>query len=89
MFTNPGASWTNSATYGYAGNWTCPQVGESNALCSDPGLTDETYHPYGYGNVAPSSSSSAVVKKGVAVQGVTVDYAGNPRGTPPTMGAYE
>jgi hypothetical protein len=88
MLTNPGASWTNNATFGQRANWTCPHVGESNAICGDPGLTDETYHPYGYGNMAPTSGS-ILPGAGVAIPGITVDYNGQTRPTPPSIGAYE
>jgi hypothetical protein len=89
MLTNPGASWTNNVTFGGRSNWTCPAAGESNAICGDPGLTDETYHSYGYGNMSPASGSSAVVGAGVTVPGLTVDYTGQTRTKPPSIGAYE
>jgi hypothetical protein len=89
MLTNPGASWTNNATFGQRNNWTCPQAGESKAICSDPGLVDETYHAYGYGNMAPSPSGSIVVGAGISVPGVTTDYTGTTRNSPPSIGAYE
>jgi hypothetical protein len=89
VLTNPGASWTNNTTFDQRVNWTCPAPGETKALCTDPGLADETYHPYGYGNMAPASPASAVVGAGVAIPGITVDYAGQNRPNPPSMGAYE
>jgi hypothetical protein len=89
MLTNPGSSWTNNVTLGGKGNWTCPAAGESSAICTDPGLVDETYHPYGYGNMAPASGSSAVAGMGVAVPGLTVDYTGQTRSSPPSIGAYD
>jgi hypothetical protein len=89
MLTNPGASWTNNATFGGRSNWTCPAAGESNAICTDPGLADETYHSSGYGNMSPASGSSAVVGAGVTVPGLTVDYTGQTRLKPPSIGAYE
>ncbi len=87
MLTNPGASWTNNDYLGQ--KWTCPHSGESNAICTDPGLVDETLHAYGYGNMTPASSTSAVVGKGVAIPSVTVDYNGVTRPNPPTIGALE
>ncbi len=88
MLTNPGASWTNNATFGGRQNWQCPAEGESRAICSDPGLVDETYHPYGYGNMAPAAGS--ILKgSGVAIPSVTTDYTGATRSNPPTIGAYE
>ena len=89
VLTNPGASWTNNSTFDQRVNWSCPAAGESAALCTDPGLADETYHPYGYGNMAPASPASAVVGAGVAIPGITVDYTGQTRPNPPSMGAYE
>jgi hypothetical protein len=89
MLTNPGAKWAHNATFGQRSNWTCPTAGESNAICKNPGLKDETYHPAGYGNMAPASSSSAVVGKGVSIAGIPTDYAGTTRANPPTIGAYE
>jgi hypothetical protein len=88
MLTNPGASWTNNATYGQNNNWTCPHAGESNAICSDPGLVDETYHAYGYGNMAPSPGS-ILLGAGVALPSLTLDYNGVTRKNPPSIGAYE
>ena len=89
MLRNPGSSWTNNATFGARSNWTCPASGESNAICGDPGLADETYHPYGYGNMAPAAGSSPVVGAGVAVPGLTADFTGQSRSNPPTIGAYD
>ncbi len=89
MLKNPGASWTNNVTFGQRANWTCPAAGESAAICTDPGLTDETYHAYGYGNMAPASPASAVVGAGVAIPGISVDYTGKTRPSSPSIGAYE
>jgi hypothetical protein len=86
---NPDSSWTNNATFGARSNWTCPQSGESNALCGDPGLVDETYHPYGYGNMSPVGGSSPIVGAGVALPGLSVDFTGKSRSNPPTIGAYD
>ena len=89
VLKNPGASWTNNATFGAKKTWTCGGTGESNAICTDPGLVDETYYPYGYGNMQPASSTSAVAGAGVAVPGITVDYNDGTRPTPPSVGAFE
>jgi len=88
MLTNPGASWTNNVTFGQRTNWPCPHTGETAAICTDPGLTDETYHAYGYGNVVPVAGS-AVIGAGVAVAGITTDLAGVTRPAKPSIGAYE
>lgn len=76
MLTNPGASWTNNAYFGYRSNWQCSNPGESKAICTDPGLIDETYHPIGYGNVAPISTTSAVINAGVVVPNLVTDFSG-------------
>ena len=89
MLTNPGASWTNNDYYGYGSSWTCPATGESAVLCVSPDLTDMTYHTYGYGNVAPASTSSPVVGAGVTITGLTTDYNGTTRANSPTIGACE
>jgi hypothetical protein len=89
VLTNPGASWTNNVTIGQKSNWKCPAAGESNAICTDPGLVDETFSLFGYGNMAPKSGSSAVVGGGVAIPSITLDYTGVTRPTPPSIGAYE
>ena len=88
MLTNPGASWTNNAYYGYRSNWACPAVGETNAHCGDPGLVDETWHPYGYGNMAPYLGSP-MIGAGVAIPSISLDYTGLTRPNPPRIGAYE
>jgi hypothetical protein len=88
MLTNPGASWTNNATFGQNNNWACPHAGESSAICSDPGLVDETYHLYGYGNMAPGPGS-ILEGAGVAVPSLTLDYNGVTRKNPPSIGAYD
>jgi hypothetical protein len=76
MLTNPGASWTNNATFGARSNWTCGAAGETKAVCGDPGLFDETYHPSAYGNMAVASSKSAVVGAGMSIPGMLTDYTG-------------
>jgi hypothetical protein len=88
MLTNPGGSFTNNVTFSQRANWPCPHAGETAAICADPGLVDETYHAYGYGNMAPASALSAVVGKGVAIASLTTDYTGASLSTPPTIGAY-
>lgn len=85
--TNPGASWSNNASLGSQGG--CPLAGETNWLCTDPGLVDETLHTIGYGNMAPASSASGIVGHGVAISGITTDYNGFTRPSPPSMGALE
>jgi hypothetical protein len=90
-FLNAGSISSHNATYNQTGSWACPNTGtgELNAVCGDPGLTDETWHLYGYGNMAPASSSSAVVGAGVTLPIATTDYTGQVRSNLPTIGAYE
>jgi hypothetical protein len=89
MFTNPGASWTNNVTFGQKAGEPCPRAGESSAICSAPGLVDETYHSYGYGNMTPAPTGNAVQGAGVSIRDVTTDYTGQTREHPPSIGAYE
>ena len=86
---NPGSSWSNNVTYGMRGDWACPHAGESAAICTSPGLVDMAYHLYGYGNMAPASSSSPVIGAGITEPGVTLDYTGLIRTSPPSIGAYD
>jgi Chitobiase/beta-hexosaminidase C-terminal domain len=92
ILSSPGSRYTSNATFNPRANWTCPQTSwnELNALCGDPGLVDETYHLYGFGNMSVASPGSAVVGKGTPLPGVPNDIQGNPRSpTTPTIGAYE
>ncbi len=86
ILMNPGASWTHNAYFGQKGP--CPQRGETRAVCRDPGLVDETYHAYGYGDMSPKQGAP-VVGAGVAIGTVTVDYSGATRPNPPSIGALE
>lgn len=86
--SNPGASYTNNATFGQKSGLPCPETGETAAICTDPKLTDETYHLYGYGDMVPLTGSPTI-GAGVALGGVTVDYNGTSRANPPTIGAFE
>ena len=88
-FTNTGSFYSNNVTFNGKSSFVVPQPGETNALSTDPQLTDETYHLYGYGNMTPASGSSPVVGSGVAISGITVDYSGLTRPNPPSRGAYD
>jgi hypothetical protein len=88
----PGSSFTNNLTFNPRDNWPCPQTSwnEQNAICADPGLVDETFHLFGFGNMSPASASSIVVGKGIAIPGVSIDFSNGTRSTTtPTIGAYE
>ena len=69
-FTNAGSLYSNNVTYHANSNWKCPAKGETKAICADPHLVDETWHLYGYGNMAPVSGSRTVVGAGVASSGI-------------------
>ena len=88
-FGNAGSVYAYNATFGQRG--ACPDTGdgETNSVCADPGLTDESWHLYGYGNVAPASSGSPVYRTGIAIGGVTTDYSGTTRNNPPSRGACD
>ncbi len=88
-FANTGSFYSNNVTYHPKSAWTCPANYETNALCGDPQLTDETWHLYGFGNMAPASGTSTVVGAGEILPRVTMDYTGQVRGNPPSIGAYE
>ena len=89
LFTHPGSVYSNNATY-HSRTASCPIAAydEINAICTDPGLTDETWHVYGFGNMAPADGSR-VIGMGVAIPTVTLDQAGNLRPNPPSIGALE
>jgi hypothetical protein len=91
LMTNPGTQYSHNATFPTTptSRWSCPQTGESNAVCSNSGLVDQTWHIYGYGNVAPSPSSSAVIGAGVSIPVLATDYTGFVRTVTPSIGAYE
>jgi hypothetical protein len=88
----PGSSFTNNLTFNPRNNWPCPRTdwNEQNAICADPGLVDESYHLYGFGNMSPASASSIVIGKGIAIPDVLTDFLNGPRSTSsPSIGAYE
>jgi hypothetical protein len=86
---NPGSLYSNNITFHPRSNWTCPAAHELNAFCGDPQLVDETWHVFDFGNVAPISNTSPPVGNGVAISGITTDFTGATRSTPPSEGAYE
>jgi hypothetical protein len=91
LFSNAGSVNSNNATYhAPTGSYTCPNTGlnETNGICVDPQLTDETWHLYGYGNMAPKLGSP-VIGAGTTISGIPTDYNGVTRPDPPSMGALE
>ena len=89
FFGNAGSLYSNNLTFHPKSNWSCPAYHEVKGLCTDPQLTDETWHLYGYGNMAPASGSSVVIGAGAMIPSITTDYSGQKRGTPPSIGGYE
>jgi hypothetical protein len=89
VFNNTGGSNSYNSTFGQ--NTACPYTSayETHAICTDPGLVNETWPNTGYNNVAPASDISAIVGSGITISGLTVDYNGTTRPSPPSMGAYE
>jgi hypothetical protein len=88
--TNPGSAFDHNSTYHARTNWACPNAahGEIHAMCGDPGLTDETWHLYGYGDMSPVSNSP-IIGAGIAIPGITTDFNGTKRPDPPAAGALE
>ena len=86
-----GSSFTNNLTFNARDNWSCPQSAwnEQNAICADPGLVDETFHLYGFGNMSPGSSS-VVLGWGASISGLLTDFTNSLRSTTaPAIGAIE
>ena len=91
-FTDVGSVFDHNDIYHGKSTWTCPSTSylhETNDQCTDPGLTDETWYPYAYGNMTPLSAASPIVGNGITLPGVTLDYAGTTRPSPPAIGAEE
>jgi hypothetical protein len=63
MFTNRGASFNHNVTYHAKSNWTCPatRLKETEAICTDPHLKDESWHAYGYGDDARTPETERIV----------------------------
>jgi hypothetical protein len=90
LFGNAGSKFTNNSTYHAKSNWTCPKSswGESAAVCSDPRMTDESWHVNGYGDMTPLPASP-LIGAGISIPGVGTDFNGLPRSYPTTIGALE
>lgn len=89
VFSNSGSIYDHNASFN--GSQPCPNTsfGETNAICTTPGLVDQSFHQTGFGNMAPASGSSAIVGAGTALASLTLDYNGVTRPNPPSMGALE
>lgn len=90
-FTNAGSSFSNNITFHSNSTWTCPQsyIDETNALCADPQLVDETWHNYSFGNMSPASGGSIALHAGMYLSSLTTDFTGATRANPPSIGGYE
>jgi hypothetical protein len=64
MFTNAGASFSGNITFRPKSNWRCPATSlhETNGSCKDPQLKDESWHPYGYGDMSPTKPAVSGAK---------------------------
>ncbi|TGE20403.1 hypothetical protein E5K00_20620 [Hymenobacter aquaticus] len=64
--------------------WRTATAQEANSVSVDPGFAQTTTAPY---NLTPSAL--ALNGAGVAIAGITTDYLGTTRTSPPDLGAYE
>ena len=76
-FTNPGSVYANNNTYHAKSNWKCPAPGEKSAKCGDPHLVDETWHVYGYGNMAPAAGAKVEPEDVAPSSGASTGVKGN------------
>ena len=84
-----GSQFSNNIIFHPKSNFSCPPQDEVNGICADPLLADESWHNYGYANVAPLAGSPAF-GKGTPLSAVVVDFNGVTRSTTaPTIGALE
>lgn len=87
-FSNASSVASNNAWF-HLGNsgTTCPGIGtETNYVCTDPLFVGES--DINAIDVQLTSGSN-LIGKGVAISGITTDFAGNHRPNPPSIGAYE
>lgn len=90
LFSNAGTKFDHNATGHAKSSWTSPKTSytEAAAVCRDPQLKDASWHLYGYGDMAPLTTSP-LIAAGITLEGVTTDFAGTTRPGSPTIGAYE
>lgn len=89
--------WTARSNNTYYSFRSCPVSIFANETCTNPDLTtilsiaaplaNEAFDYSAFNMMLPSGSAS--IGAGVMIPGLTVDYAGNPRPNPPSIGAYE
>lgn len=85
--------WLNSGSaYNHNSTWNnriaCPATNETNAVCTDPTLTNESWVLFGNVNAIPLSASP-LRGAGITISGVTTDINGVTRPSPPGIGAFE
>jgi hypothetical protein len=90
LFSNAGSVFSHNVTYHPKSTWRCPatEYQETDGICSDPQLADESWHVYGYGNMSPIAGSR-VLGAGMPIAGVTTDNTGGIRPNPPAIGALQ
>jgi Chitobiase/beta-hexosaminidase C-terminal domain len=92
IFLQSGSVFSHNDTFNSKAGYTCPNTGanETNALCVDPQLTDESWHSFGVPTSFAPLSGSPLLSAGTPISGVTTDFLGNPRDpVNPTIGAIE
>jgi hypothetical protein len=87
VFSQTGAVIKNNLCFGVSGG--CPESGETSTLTVAPQITTTTWQPYGPFNGAPTSGSANILAAGSTCCGVTTDFLGNTRPSPPAIGAEE
>ena len=89
LFTNAGSSFDHNLTYHYKNTWTCPSTyaNETNGLCVDPQLGDENWSLTGLPASLYPLAGSPLINAGVSILGVSTDYYGASRTSPPWIGA--
>jgi hypothetical protein len=85
-FTNTGSIYRNNLHYSLS--TTCPDTGETNTLCTSPGVANVTLPNYGYVSVVPTAGSN-ILGVGYNLAGLIYDYLGNTRNSPTSIGAYD
>ncbi len=94
-FANPGSAIDHNLWYGVRGVapfGTCPQDGtyETNAICSDPKLVNESQTGNEQDNLTPYlTSSSPAIGAGATIAGLITDAASALRPTLRSIGAFE
>lgn len=86
IWLNSGSAYNHNSMFGQ--KETCPDTHETNVICIDPGLTDETWHNTTFGNSSPLTASP-LRGAGITISGITTDINGVTRPVPPGISAFE